>query len=212
MGAIPGLVLVTGIALTGGVGLLVVGPMVAGMSALGMGALCGGLMGTASGDLKIAEKAANVEDEVADAISQGHWVIVVHTHTETEAVQVQEMLPNRRIVRDNGDGSMEAAKLAGEQVDIAMLGRVVEQALEPVAKLSELPALEVMRKLETIDMTELKHAAREAVRKISVATDLDTARIIDVFNANKDAGISDIVQRLHDASKIHRTPWVQTGT
>ncbi len=45
MGAIPGLVLVTGIALTGGAGLLVAGPMVAAMSALGLGSLAGGTHG-----------------------------------------------------------------------------------------------------------------------------------------------------------------------
>ena len=37
LGAVPGLVLVTGIALTGGVGLLAVGPMLGALSALGMG-------------------------------------------------------------------------------------------------------------------------------------------------------------------------------
>src|ERR1035441_1202910 len=59
MGAIPGRVVFTGIALTGGVGLLVAGPMVAAMSALGMGSLAGGVMGARSSDLKIAEKIPN---------------------------------------------------------------------------------------------------------------------------------------------------------
>jgi len=35
LGSIPGLVLITGIALTGGVGLLVAGPMVGAMTAIG---------------------------------------------------------------------------------------------------------------------------------------------------------------------------------
>ena len=71
MGAIPGLVLVTGIAITGGAGLLVAGPMIAAMSALGMGSFAGGVMGAASGDPGIAERIPDVEEEVADAISQG---------------------------------------------------------------------------------------------------------------------------------------------
>src|ERR1039457_6515503 len=62
LGAIPGLVLVTGIALTGGVGLLVAGPMMGAMSALGMGSLAGGVMGAASGDPGIAGTIPDVEE------------------------------------------------------------------------------------------------------------------------------------------------------
>src|SRR5450759_2389250 len=99
--AIPGLALVTGIALTGGVGLLVAGPMIAGMPALGMGTLAGGLMGAGASNLEGAEKILNVEEEVADAISHGHWVIVVHSRTEVEAARAQALLPNRRSIRQN---------------------------------------------------------------------------------------------------------------
>jgi hypothetical protein len=116
LGAIPGLVLVTGIALTGGVGLLVMGPMVGAMSALGMGALAGSVMGAGAGNLDSAEK--NVEEEVADAISHGHWVIVVHSHTEVEAAQARALLPNRRTVRENESGPREASDLVAEQADI----------------------------------------------------------------------------------------------
>jgi hypothetical protein len=207
LGAIPGLVLVSGIALTGGVGLLVMGPMVAGLSALGMGALCGGVMGTKSDDLKVAAKTLNVEDEVAEAITQGQWVIVVHSHTEEEARQIQALLPNRRIVRESERTDVETTRVAAEQLDIQMLSKVVEEALEPVAKLTELSSLEVMRNVEKIDMPELKQAAREAARKISVATDLDTGRVTDIFRANAGAGIGDVVKRLHDKSRINRNPW-----
>jgi hypothetical protein len=126
LGAIPGLVLVTGIALTGGVGLLVAGPMIGAMSALGMGSLVGSLMGAGSSNLDSAEKVFNVEEEVADAISHGHWVIVVHTHTEVEAMHAQALLPNRRIVRENESRTAGPSDLAAEQVDIKKLGKVVE--------------------------------------------------------------------------------------
>jgi hypothetical protein len=112
LGAIPGLMLVTGIAITGGVGLLVAGPLIAGMSVLGLGSLAGGLMGAAttnpdSAAAGIAQRLppslnpARVEEEVADAISHGHWVIVVHSRTEVEAARAQALLPNKRIVREN---------------------------------------------------------------------------------------------------------------
>jgi hypothetical protein len=116
--AIPGLALVTGIALTGGVGLLVAGPMIAGMPALGMGTLAGGLMGADASNLEGAEKILNVEEEVADAISHGHWVIVVHSHTEVEAAHARALLPNRRIVRQNESIPKGPSDLVAEQADI----------------------------------------------------------------------------------------------
>jgi hypothetical protein len=49
---------------------------------VGFSTLVGSLMGAGSSNLDSAEKVLNVEEEVADAISHGHWVIVVHSHTE----------------------------------------------------------------------------------------------------------------------------------
>jgi hypothetical protein len=208
LGAIPGLALVTGIALTGGVGLLVAGPMIAGMSALGMGALAGGLMGaTATGNLDSADKIFNVEEEVADAISHGHWVIVVHSHTEVEAAHAQALLPNRRIVRQNESIPRGSSDLVAEQADIKKLGKIVEEAFESVAKVSTLPVQEVMCNFDEIDVAELKQAAQEAFKKISDATDLDTAQITAIFKANRGASMNDIVIRLREQIRINRAPW-----
>lgn len=56
LGAIPGLALVAGVALTGGVGLLAVGPMVVALEALGLGALGGSLMGGVANNVDSTEK------------------------------------------------------------------------------------------------------------------------------------------------------------
>jgi hypothetical protein len=207
MGAIPGLVLVTGIALTGGVGLLVAGPMVAAMSALGMGSLAGGVMGAASGDPGIAEKIPDVEEEVADAISQGRWVIVVHSYTEVEAAHARALLPNGRIDRENEPRATGPSAQDAELVDMKKLGKVVAEALESIAKISALPPLEVMRNIEGIDGAELKHAAQEAIKKVATATDLDTAQITDIFKANAGASMNDIVGRLREQSRVNRSAW-----
>lgn len=98
MGSIPGLVLITGIALTGGAGLLVAGPMIGAMTSLGLGAFGGSLMGGASSNLDDDVQIVGVEEEVEDAISHGQWVIVAHSHNEAEAKQAQALLPNSRNV------------------------------------------------------------------------------------------------------------------
>ena len=204
LGAIPGLVLVTGIALTGGVGLLVAGPMIAGMTALGLGSLVGGFMGAGSSNLDGTEEVLNVEEEVADAISHGRWVIVVHTNTEVEAAHAQALLPNRRIVRENESTTMGPSDLVAEQEIMEKLSKVVEEAFESVAKVSKLPAQEVMCNLEKVDGAELKQATQEAFKKISEATDLDTAQITEIVKANRVASINDIANRLHEQSSVNR--------
>lgn len=100
VGAIPGLVLVAGIALTGGVGLLAAGPLVAALEALGLGALGGSLMGGAMTNLNSTQKEINVETEVEDAIGLGQWVIVAHSHDEAEALRAQALLPGSRVVHE----------------------------------------------------------------------------------------------------------------
>lgn len=98
LGSIPGLVLVAGIALTGGVGLLVAGPMAAAMGALGMGALGGSLVGGATNNLGGAQKEVDIETEMENAISKGQWVVIAHSHDEAEALRAQALLPNSRII------------------------------------------------------------------------------------------------------------------
>jgi hypothetical protein len=106
LGAIPGLVLVAGVALTGGVGLLVAGPMVAALTALGMGAFGGSVMGGgAANDLDRKNKEVNVELEVEEAIGNGQWVIVAQSHDEAEALRAQALLPDSRIVMETISGT-----------------------------------------------------------------------------------------------------------
>lgn len=91
LGSIPGMVIVTVMALTGDVGLPAAGPLVAAMSALGFGALGGSLIGagwsaldTDSSLMNVGEK--KVEEVQEDAISQGKWVIIAHSYHEAEAM------------------------------------------------------------------------------------------------------------------------------
>ncbi|MGA2191421.1 MAG: hypothetical protein ABSH33_23135 [Steroidobacteraceae bacterium] len=209
LGAIPGLVLITGIALTGGIGMVVGGPMVAGISALGMGALVGSVMGGASTGLDNAGRMFNVnaEEEVADAVSHGHWVIVVHCDTEAEAHRARALLPNRRIARDSESGTMAPSHLAAARVDIEKLATVVGEALEAMAADSNLPGQVLMCNIDAIDVRALKASAHAAVKKIATATNLHTAQITEIFKANRVASVNDIVNRLHEQSSLNRAPW-----
>ncbi len=103
LGSIPGLVIITGMALTGGVGLLVAGPLVVGMSTLGFGALSGGLIGGGLGALDADKKImdVNVGEEVEDAISHGKWVLIAHSYDEAEATHAQRLLQGSRTVHEN---------------------------------------------------------------------------------------------------------------
>ena len=101
LGSIPGLVIITGIALTGGVGLLAAGPLVVAMSTLGFGALSGGLMGGGLSNFDSQEKIMNVGEEVQDAISHGKWVIIAHSYDEAEATHAQRLLPGSHTVHEN---------------------------------------------------------------------------------------------------------------
>jgi uncharacterized protein YjbJ (UPF0337 family) len=200
LGAVPGLVLVAGIAITGGAGLLAVGPMLGALTALGMGSLAGSLMGAGS---NVADTNLNVEEEVANAISLGHWVIIVHCHTDAEAAHAQGLLPNRRIVRDNDFKAMAPSDLAAaEQVDMQKLAAVVQEAFLPVRKASKLPLEEVMCNIETIDGPELKQAVQEAISQIANATGLDTAQITRIFKANRFSDVN-IVSQLHKESRVN---------
>jgi uncharacterized protein YjbJ (UPF0337 family) len=200
LGAVPGLVLVAGIAITGGAGLLAVGPMLGALSALGMGSLAGSLMGAGS---NVADTNLNVEEEVANAISLGHWVIIVHCHTDAEAAHAQGLLPNRRIVRDNDFKAMAPSDLAAaEQVDMQKLAAVVQEAFLPVTKASKLPLEEVLCNIETIDEPELKQAVQEAISQIANATGLVPEQVIHILKANRFADVN-IVSQLHKESRVN---------
>jgi uncharacterized protein YjbJ (UPF0337 family) len=204
LGAVPGLVLVAGVALTGGVGLLVAGPMLGAMSALGMGSLVGGLMGAGS---NAVDAPLNVEEEVANAISLGQWVVVVECHSDAEAAQAQELLPARRVVWDNKTkakpGTDPVVHPVVEQTDLDKLTAVVAEAFAPVRKLTQRPVEEVMANIDGIDSAELKEAAQEAVRKIATATGLSTSKVADIFREHRSSDVN-IVGVLHERSKAER--------
>ena len=200
LGAVPGLVLVAGIAMTGGAGLLAAGPILGALSALGMGSLAGSLVGAGS---SVAETMLNVEQEVANAISLGHWVIIVHCHTDAEAAHAQGLLPNRLIARDDDIKATTPSDLAAaEDADIQKLAAVVQEAFLPVTKASDLPLEELMCNVETIDEPELKQAVQEAFSQVANATGLDTAQITRIFKENRVADVN-IVSQLHKESRAN---------
>lgn len=100
LGLIPGVVLVTGVALSGGIGILAVGPMVSALTALGMGALGGGLLGGAVNSLDRSQQFSNIRGAIEDAIGRGQWVVIAHSHDEAEAMHAQSLLPDSRIARE----------------------------------------------------------------------------------------------------------------
>lgn len=100
LGSIPGLVLVTGVAISGGIGILAVGPMLTALTTLGMGALGGGLMGGAVNSLDRSQQFSHIREAVEDAIGRGQWVVIAHCHDETEAMHAQSLLPDSRIGRE----------------------------------------------------------------------------------------------------------------
>jgi len=107
LGLIPGLVLATGVAITGGVGVLAAGPMISALATLGMGALGGGLLGGAVSNLDSTQRPAHIREEIKDAIGRGQWVVMVHSHDETEAMHAQSLLPSDSRIAREPDG-MEA--------------------------------------------------------------------------------------------------------
>jgi len=205
LGAVPGLALVAGIALTGGVGVLVAGPMLGAMSALGMGSLVGGLMGAGANAVDVP---LNVEEEVANAIGLGQWVIIVECHSDAEAARAQGLLPARRVLWENKTkartASDPAIEPAGEQADLGKLAAIVEDAFSSVTKLTNLPVEEVMCNVEKVDSVEVKQAVQEAFKKIATATGLNAAQISDIFKEHCSSNVN-IVGVLHERSKANRT-------
>jgi hypothetical protein len=205
LGAVPGLVLVAGVALTGGVGLLVAGPMLGAISALGMGSLAGGLMGAGSNAVDVP---LNIEEEVANAIGLGQWVIVVQCHSDTDAARAQELMPARRVVWENKTKTTApadpAVHPAAEQTDLDKLAAVVAAAFSPVRNLTQRPVHEVMADMDTLASGELKEAAQEAIKKIATATGLTTAQLAGIFKEYRSSNVN-IVGVLHERSKADRT-------
>jgi hypothetical protein len=123
-------------------------------------------------------------------------------------------------------GAMNADDLAGEQDDIKKLTKIVEDAFGAIANatgLSDKEVLHVMEDLhvdmlkdvlkegihadklmEGVDMEVLEKGIQDAIKVISLATDLDTQQISDTFTEKKNTNINDIVSRLHDRSQTNR--------
>jgi hypothetical protein len=97
-----------------------------------------------------------------------------------------------------------AQEEAAEQELIKEVVKFVEETFASLAKLTNLPVQEVLHIVEEVDVAQLTHATNEAIHKISIATDLHRAAIVEIFMANKTASISDIAFRLHEQSKINR--------
>ena len=125
LGSLPGLALVAGVALTGGVGLLAAGPLVPALMATGMGALAGGVAGGFMDVVESQEAQIDLRTEVEEAIARGHWVLVVHARSAEEAQRAQDLL-------EHGRGVLEATTTS--EMELATIGRFVPSTPEhPVA-------------------------------------------------------------------------------
>jgi uncharacterized membrane protein len=100
-----------------------------------------------------------------------------------------------------------AEQAAAEQEDIKKLAKIIERAFESVAKLTRLSVQEVLHIIEEVDVAQLKQATQEAIKEIAESTDLNSANIVAIFMANRDASIDDIVHRLREESHVHRARW-----
>jgi|GEM_PF-6984621 len=90
---------------------------------------------------------------------------------------------------------------------IVKLNYIVSDALQTMAKLTRLPVQEVLHIVEEVDVSKLRDVAQEAIKKISIATDLDRTHILEIFHADRSASIDDIVSRLHARSRENRSKW-----
>lgn len=125
LGTLPGLALVAGVALTGGVGLIAAGPLVPALLATGLGAVAGGIAGGFMDVVESQEAQIDLKTEVEEAIARGHWVLVVHSRSAEEAQRAQDLL-------EHGRGVLEATTTS--EMELATIGRSGPAAPEhPVA-------------------------------------------------------------------------------
>jgi len=123
-------------------------------------------------------------------------------------------------------GTMNADELAGEQDDIKKLTKIVEDAFGAIANATGLSDKEVLRVMEDlhidmladvlkegihadklkkgVHMEVLEKGIQDAIKVISLATDLDTQQISETFTEKKNTNINDIVNRLHASSQYNR--------
>ncbi len=100
-----------------------------------------------------------------------------------------------------------AEEEVAEDEDVKKLVNVVEESLERIAKITNLPLQEVMHVIEEVDVKQLMQATQEAVKNIANATDLDAGKINAIFRENRTATVDHIVHRLREESRVHRAKW-----
>ncbi|KXS33176.1 MAG: hypothetical protein AWT59_0733 [Candidatus Gallionella acididurans] len=106
---------------------------------------------------------------------------------------------------------------ADNKDDIEKLGKFVAEAFAEIASATGLSDKEVLRVIKDTDVEmlgdvlkdgtnvdALKEGIQEAIKKISMAVDLDTKQISEIFIEKKDAGLDDIVTRLYNKGQANR--------
>jgi hypothetical protein len=107
--------------------------------------------------------------------------------------------------------------LADNKADIEKLGKFVAEAFAEIASATGLSDKEVLRVIKDTDVEmlkdvlkdntnvdALKEGIQEAIKKISLAIDLDTKQISEIFTEKQDAGFDDIVTRLYNKGQANR--------
>ena len=132
------------------------------------------------------------------------------TEVSTEA----EDLPQ---IRFPAKRTMSMPDPAATPADIEKLSKIVEGSFEAIASATGLSDKEVLHVIEDthaemlkdvlkdgINVDALKEGIQEAIKKIALATSLNTEQITDIFSAKKDTDIKDIVSRLYESSRVSR--------
>jgi len=105
-------------------------------------------------------------------------------------------------------GAKTATERAADQDDINKLSKIVEQAFGAIAKAEGISEKEVLHVIGDIHVDMLKdvpkESIQEAIKSISLATDLNTEQISDIFSAKRDSNLNDIVIQLHDRMQVSR--------
>jgi hypothetical protein len=114
-------------------------------------------------------------------------------------------------------GTKTATEEAADQDDIKKLSKIVEDAFRAIAKAGGISEKEVLHVIGDIhvDMSKdvlkddlnadvLRESIQEAIKNISLATNLDTGQITDIFSVKRDSSLNDIVIQLHDKAQTNR--------
>jgi hypothetical protein len=132
----------------------------------------------------------------------------------TEVSTETEDLPQ---IRFPAKGAKNAAEHTADHDDLKKLSKIVAGSFGAIAIATGLSDKEVLRAIKDTDVEllgdvlkdgvnvdALKAGIQEAIKKISLATALETGQISDTFTANKDADLDDIVSRLHYRGQASR--------